>query len=70
MFFAAAAKIFQGLWILGRLAAAVRRGERLRFAMDTGDGSPIMTSIGESNWVRERASGPRALRLGGVMRFS
>lgn len=35
--------------------------------MDMGEGSAMWTSIGESNWVRARESGPRDRFLGGVL---
>ena len=63
---AAAAKIFLLLGMLDAVAAAVRRGESERHAMDIGDGSTIWTSMGESNWVRARDNGPRARFFGGV----
>lgn len=48
-------------------AAAVRRGERERQAIDIGEGSTICTSIGESNSVRARDKVVRVLLLGGVL---
>ena len=48
-------------------AAAVRRGERERQAIDIGEGSTICTSIGESNPVRALANAVRVLFLGGVL---
>ena len=51
----------------GPAAAAVRRGDRERQAIDMGEGSAMWTSSGESNWVRARESGPRDRFLGGVL---
>ena len=64
---ATAANMFLLLGIVGALAATVRRGDRERQAMDMGDGSTIWTSMGESNCVRARESGPRVRFLGGVL---
>ena len=62
----AAAKMFLLLGMLLAFAAAVRRGERERQAIDMGDGSTIWTSMGESNWVRARVKGVRLFFFGGV----
>ncbi len=61
---AAAAKMFLLFGIPVADAAALRRGERAREAMDAGDGSDITTSAGESYWVRAREKGVRAVFLG------
>lgn len=61
-----AANMFLLLGILFELAAAVRRGDNAKQAIDIGDGSAIWTSIGESKFVRARDRGPRALLFGGV----
>ncbi len=61
---AAAAKMF---WLFGMpeaAAAAVRRGESEREAIDMGEGSDIWTSMGESYWVRAREKGVRVVFFG------
>ena len=58
------AKIFLLLGMLFAAVAPVRRGDSDRQAIDMGDGSPICTSIGESNCVRARLNGVRLALLG------
>lgn len=67
---AAAAKMFLLLGIDPTVVAAVRRGERLKQAIDMGDGSAMVTSAGESICVLDLPNGARGLRFGGVVPFT
>lgn len=66
----AAANMFLLLGLLFPLAAAVRRGDNDKQAIDMGEGSAMWTSIGESKFVRARDKGPRALLFGGVFEIT